>query len=309
MPKKWVTVIVFNYLKVAKIVPASILREQQIDCLQNKFHQISSLRSPCPLNNIPLIPKVSFHYNTLASTNAEALHQINKGGAVAGAVYRAKEQSAGRGQGANTWHASPGANLTLSVVLTPDHLAVDRLFTLIQLTGLAVAETVRHCLPQQFSDAVRVKWPNDVYVGKQKVAGILVQNGLRGNKIGWSVLGIGLNVNEQDFPPSLQTKAVSLAQLSGSTLDLEAVAEELFRQLNLLYPLTQASGLAELDSRYHEQLYLKHVPSEFALKANDQKFRGIIRGVNRQGQLRIEQPVGREALFNVGEIRFEPYRG
>jgi len=254
--------------------------------------------------NTPPIPKVAHRYASLASTNAEAIRQLNAGaGAVAGAVYRTEEQSAGRGQGSNTWHATPGANLTLSVVLTPDHLAVANIFALVQLTGLAVAATARTFLPAALADDVRVKWPNDVYVRNQKLAGVLVQNGLRGRRVGWSVLGVGLNVNENDFPPTLQSSAVSLTQITGRLIDTDAVADELYRQLTRLYPMTARPNLARLDAAYHQQLYRKDITSNFTLTANGQAFSGIIRGVNAAGQLRVEQPVGRESAFAVGEVR------
>lgn len=256
------------------------------------------------LINTPRIPKVSHRFVSLDSTNAEAIRQLSAGaGAVAGAVYRTEEQSAGRGQGNNSWHATAGANLTLSVVLTPDHLSVTDIFALVQLTGLAVAATARCFLPAALGEEVRVKWPNDVYVRDRKLAGVLVQNGLRGRRVGWSVLGVGLNVNENDFPPALQPSAVSLTQLTGQPLDTDAVADELYRQLTRLYPMTARPNLPRLNAAYHQQLYRKDIPSNFALTANGQAFSGIIRGVNAAGQLRIEQPVGRESAFAVGEVR------
>ena len=258
--------------------------------------------------NTPQIPKVSFRYDTLDSTNAEALRQLNAQGPTAttvpaGAVFRTHAQTAGRGQGANAWHATPGDNLTLSVVLRPDHLTAARLFALVQYTGLSVAATVNAFLPPDAAATGRVKWPNDVYVGDRKIAGVLVQNGLRGSAVAWSVLGVGLNVNESTFPPELQPSAVSLKQLTGRTLDPDAVANRLYQELSTAYPLTAPSALPRLDAAYHQLLYRKDIPTLFTLTATGQPFVGIIRGVDAAGNLRVEQSIGREAAFAVGEVR------
>ena len=254
--------------------------------------------------NTKLFPKVARWYDTLGSTNAEAIRDINAGkGADAGAVYWTEEQSAGRGQGINRWHATPATNLTLSIVAYPDHLPVDRLFALTQLTGLAVAATVRHFLPARAAE-VSLKWPNDVYVGKQKIAGILVQNGLRGSRISWTVFGIGLNVNEVDFPPELATTATSLRLLAGTDFDREAVANRLFSAFSDAYELTSPARLPELDQAYHQSLYLRDVSATYREIATGNIFSARIRGVASTGQLRLEMTDGRERLFSLREIGF-----
>ena len=152
------------------------------------------------------------------STNALAVAAVNGPAPPAnGAVFVARSQTAGRGQGANTWHASPGRNISLSVVAYPGHLPLGRLFALNQVVALAVARTLRALLPPELRTGVLVKYPNDVYVNDRKIAGILIQNGLRGSRLAWSVIGIGLNVNENDFPETLRATATSLRQLTGPT--------------------------------------------------------------------------------------------
>lgn len=256
------------------------------------------------IKNTPLIPKVSFKYDTLDSTNAAAIRDINAGlGADAGAVYWTEEQSAGRGQGSNRWHTTPSANLTISLVAYPDHLTADRLFALSQLTGLAIAETVKYFVGNKLAPSVKVKWPNDVYVGSQKIAGVLVQNGLRGRNVSWSVIGIGLNVQETNFPPELQTSATSLELLTGQRDERTTVAAYLFHNLSTIYQLTFPEKGNALNDYYLQNLYLKDETAKFRRTTDGSTFTGIIRGIDRNGRLQMDTAAGVE-YFSVGEVKF-----
>lgn len=258
-----------------------------------------------PLVNTTLFPKVARHYKVTDGTNAEAVRAATSDTPPApGAVFLADVQSAGRGQGTNSWHASESANLLLSLVAYPDHLAVDRLFVLTQLSGLAVAETVAHFLPARIAATVRLKWPNDVYVGEQKIAGILVQNGLRGRKISWSVLGVGLNVNERDLPPHLQASATSLALLIGESQDRQLVLDFLLQRLAANYHFTHPDKLGALDKAYHQILYRRNQPGRYREISTGEAFFAILRGVTPSGQLRLELAEGGERLFSLRELRF-----
>lgn len=251
-----------------------------------------------------LIPKVARSYEELESTNTALVRALSAGENVPnGSVYLTKAQTSGRGQGENHWFSSPGANLTLSVAAYPDHLSVNRLFALNQLSGLAVAETVKRLLPAEFAASVRVKWPNDIYVGQQKIAGILVQNGLRGSTVSWSVIGIGLNVNETSFPDALQSTATSLALLAGHHFDLENVIAHLFERITANYELTEPGLLRELDHRYHQQLFRLNVPGRYQLAETGENFFAVLRGVNEAGQLRLELAEAGERVFSLREVR------
>ena len=218
-----------------------------------------------------------------------------------GAVYRTEAQPAGRGQAGNRWHSSPGANLTLSLLLRPDRLSVERLPSLIQYAALAVRRAVATCVPAQ---SVSVKWPNDVYVGDRKVAGVLIQNGLRGERVQWSVVGIGLNVNEQAFPPALQRRATSLRQLTGKPHDLPAVTQSLFWTLSEGYERIESGQWRLLRQEYLRHLYLRGVEASFCDVATGQPFRGVIQDTDHGGRLRILVQGGRLRTFDLREVEF-----
>lgn len=267
----------------------------------------TNLENPSTLstNNTTLFPKVARHYGAVDSTNLRAIRAIGEEDPPRhGDVFLADEQSAGRGQGSNTWFASPGENLSFSLIAYPDHLSVDQIFALTQVPALAIAAVVRELLPPTLSASVRLKWPNDVYVGDQKIAGILVQNGLRGRTIAWTVIGVGLNVNEADFPAELTTTATSLRLLAGMPFDKSAVLNKIFTQLGAWYTLTAPSGMPELQRAYHVQLYRLDQPGRYQRTQDGSTFFAVLRGVAADGRLRLELASGAEEHFALREVRF-----
>ena len=248
-----------------------------------------------------LVPKVAKHFAALPSTNTALLADLSTGAPPPhGAVYVTDAQTAGRGQGSNHWHSSPGANLTLSLLLRPDRLSVDHLPALTQCVALAVADTVAgYVSPED----VRVKWPNDVYVGDQKIAGILLQNGLRGTQVQWAVAGIGLNVNEQKFPGELAGKATSLRLLGGVEVALAQVQGQLFAALTLWYNYLAAADYAALDRAYHRRLYRLGETVGFEVTATGERFLGRVEGVDDTGRLVLLIGERRQA-FSLRELKW-----
>lgn len=146
-----------------------------------------------------------------SSTNDLAL-EAERNGAPSGATFLAWRQTAGRGRRGNAWWAPAGDNLTCSVLLRPE-LEAGHMNSLPLIVGLAVRELVADRLASVFPQpAILVKWPNDVWVGTRKIAGILVESRLRGAVVSAAVLGIGLNVRTLDFPEELMAQATSLAR-------------------------------------------------------------------------------------------------
>lgn len=143
-----------------------------------------------------------------------------------GDALMALEQTAGRGQRGNTWEAEPHKNITLSLMLRPDGLPAVRQFEVSEAVALGVADTLRALGIEN----VKVKWPNDIYVGDRKICGILIENTLGGNRISRSVAGIGLNVNQTEFR-SDAPNPVSVKQLTGREHDIEQLAEDMISRI------------------------------------------------------------------------------
>ena len=143
-------------------------------------------------------------------------------------IVAAREQTAGRGQGDHTWFASPGKNLTFSVLYRfagAFALAAQDAILITQVTTLALRD---YLLEHQVE--ARIKWPNDIWVGDRKVCGILIENTLEGSVIRESIVGIGLNLNETDWPAELPNP-VSLRELTGRTYVPEDELARLYKEI------------------------------------------------------------------------------
>ena len=139
--------------------------------------------------------------DTVNSTNTYATNQLAKSRLPEGTAIVAAEQTQGRGYSGNQWKSEKGMNLLLSVVLYPVFLAPRQHFFLNQVASLAIAETLQAYLPVK---DVKIKWPNDVFIGDKKAAGILIENSVKGNIIQHAVPGMGINVNQTEFDPALK---------------------------------------------------------------------------------------------------------
>ncbi len=174
--------------------------------------------------NTLFIGKVYLRFDELSSTNDHAAELLapehpshTKSKPAEGTVIRADSQSAGRGQFGSRWESAAGKNLTFSVILYPEWLEIEAQFYLSMAVALAVHNAV--CEVYRGPLPVQIKWPNDLYLGDQKMGGILIQNSLSGARIQSSIIGIGLNVNQLHFDPDLPNP-VSLASASGHAFDL-----------------------------------------------------------------------------------------
>lgn len=246
--------------------------------------------------NTLFVGKVTHYFSELSSTNAYAVEWLSKTKPREGTAIIAGHQTAGRGQIGRSWHDSAGKNLLLSVVFYPHWLAVSAQFGLSQAVALAVADTVRPYKPAQ------VKWPNDVYIGDAKVAGILIQNSLQGSQIQWSVVGIGLNVNEEAFPSEL-SRATSLQQICGYSVALDDVQSQLFHHLERRY-LQLKSHPDRTAADYLAHLYRYEQWHTYIRTEDGQPFMGKIIGTDESGRLAILLDNQTVQHFDVKAVAF-----
>ena len=219
-----------------------------------------------------MIGRPHVHHRLTDSTNERA-KQLAVAGAPHGTLVTADEQTAGRGRQGRTWSAAPGEALLLSVVLR----AVDEVLPL--RAAVAVAESIP--MPAQ------IKWPNDVWVGGKKVAGILVEGR---PQEGWAVLGIGLNVTTRSFPGELSEIATSLV-LEGASVSREEVLGTLLGSLERLL----AADAADVLAAWRERDAL--LGAEVAWNGG----RGRAAGITDAGALRVETESGTVEL-DAGEV-------
>lgn len=232
------------------------------------------------------------------STNNYAKELLSKSKPIEGSAILAKDQYAGRGQMGNTWYAQPGKNLTLSIILYPDYLDADKQFYLNMAVSLGVKDFCESYLLHD--DAVRVKWPNDVYHADNKLGGILIENSISGGKITSSVIGIGLNINQTEFDPKAPNPA-SFTNITGKEYNIEAIANSLFSFLEKYYLQLRQQHYNFLERAYTEALYRYQQTHEF--KKGEQVFKGEINGVAKDGKLLIHSN-GKELRFAFKEVEY-----
>lgn len=233
------------------------------------------------------------HLNEVTSTNDLAKQLITENLAGHGTLIKTDYQSNGRGQEVSLWESERGKNLLCSMVLFPQ-LAVQHQVYLNLAITLAVYDWAVLALPE--SHVVRIKWPNDVYVWDQKLAGILLENGIQGNEIKHCVAGIGINVNQQVFNLA---KACSILSLTGREVNLEQAAKGLIQCLKARYMQLEQHQFNKLWDDYHQVLYKKDVSSSFYYHGTI--IQGTPLGIDDSGRLRLDVN-GSERCFQVKEL-------
>ncbi|MDA3881233.1 MAG: biotin--[acetyl-CoA-carboxylase] ligase [Prolixibacteraceae bacterium] len=230
------------------------------------------------------------------STNNYATKIAGNSNIVEGTLVLANEQFSGRGQVNNIWESEAGANVLVSIVFYPVFLPVHHQFMLSKIVSLGVAGCV-----SDYTGGVKVKWPNDIYVGEKKVAGILIENSIMGMNIGWSVAGIGINVNQNVFR-SNAPNPVSLAQLTGRKFHLPEVVNKLCDHIDKWYKFLKEGDDEAVNSAYINSLY--RFGTEAAFSDNEGSYRGTITGVNEIGQLQIRKTSGALSTYHFKEVIF-----
>ena len=227
------------------------------------------------------------------STNVYIRELLEKAPLDEGLIVWALEQYAGKGQRGSSWLSQPGVNLTFSVLLRPHFLAIKDQFWFTKALALSVAEFVSSSLGE--GPEVRIKWPNDVYVNDRKIAGILIENILEKSLIKYSIAGIGININQETFDPSLPN-ATSLKLLSGKEFDLNACLENICVSIEKFYLQLRSADYKKIDEAYHKLLYRKDIWSKFSM--NGEPTEGMIKGVSAAGHLLINTKTGAEIQSN-----------
>lgn len=171
-----------------------------------------------------------------------------------GTLITTDRQTAGRGQRDRQWHSGPLCDITCSYILRPTFLGADRQFLLGAAVALALHGAVTELLAHR-TRQISIKWPNDILIGKHKVAGILIENSLRGNSLDTAIIGIGLNVNSREFPEGL--RATSIAMQTGMDLLLDEVLHTMDRNLGWQYDRLRAMRFTELMADYNRTMFCR----------------------------------------------------
>ena len=235
--------------------------------------------------------------DTTDSTNLFAHNLINTNEAVHGMVIQAGYQTKGQGQRNKQWLSTEGLNLTFSIILFPADLAVERHFELNQVFSLGIYDFLK----DKGIAEINVKWPNDIMVSGKKIAGILMENTIRGKFINSIIAGVGINVNQQFFEGEYAIEPVSLSTVLCKTLQLPEALQELLTFILFRYDQLASGKTAELNNDYHNTLFKRYQLSNF--KSGDEIWSGIINGVSEDGELIVEDETGKLKNHSFGEIK------
>lgn len=243
-----------------------------------------------------IIGKEIIHLAITDSTNNYANRQIRELEVSEGTVFLAHQQTSGRGQLRNFWESKPGENLTFSIVIYPDFLEIRHQFLLSKVVVLGIYKAL-----SKYIDHLKVKWPNDIYVGNQKLGGILIENSIMYGLLKSSVIGIGLNINQTVFI-SNAPNPVSLQNLTNKHYDCETILSEVLSEINGYYNLLRDGEEDQIDLDYISHLYRLNETCNY--RSENEVFEGQIIGVNEIGQLLIRRSDGKVLDFHFKEVEF-----
>lgn len=241
-------------------------------------------------------------FDSIDSTNSEARRRLPANAKMS--VYAAKFQTAGRGQRGNKWSSAAGQNLTFSVLLNFTHpqmpdLAVRNQFLLSIVAALSVSD-----LLQKLNIRNSIKWPNDIYIGRRKVCGMLIENIVGNAGLEHSIIGIGLNLNQTEFPPEL-VNPTSVLVSSGLRTVPEEVLDDFLDIFSEYMPyLSDIEGINEIRNIYVSRLFGLGVSREYHDCLRNVDFTGTIKGISEEGLLLMEMPDKTVTNYSFKEVSY-----
>lgn len=239
------------------------------------------------------------YFDTLDSTNNYAMSLVDDGMAQHGLVVWTKHQISGKGQRSKVWIDDEN-NLKFSLIVKPT-IQPDHIFQLSMLVALTITQYLQRILPNNAK--VKIKWPNDIYINDKKTAGILIENTFRGNHWNFAVIGIGLNVNQTEFPPELNN-ATSLKMESHQQFDLLEIITDLRSGiLNELLHINSKDQKEILNS-YNEHLFKKDDCVHFKNLKTGKVFEAFVTEVTATGTLMLLTPTGVEE-YEFGSLEWQ----
>lgn len=236
-----------------------------------------------------------------ASTNAYLSEMVNSGKELPKLfTILAKNQTKGRGQRGNVWVSEPAKNLTASILLHPGTIKPTEHFYISEVTALAVARTIANYLEEWQKPFLSVKWPNDIYYKNDKIAGILIENNIMNGVINYSILGIGLNLNQEVFPQEANN-AISLKNITNKSYDIIDVMQKILSKFEDMYEDIHNEKFNNFHNTYIRRLYKKEGVHNYTDK-NGIVFNARFKDVLPSGHIVLEDECGEERIFAFKEL-------
>lgn len=231
------------------------------------------------------------------SSNDEAWRRIKNGQGLDGQIIQTAFQTAGKGQSGAFWESESGKNLLFSCIWKPDYVSPSDQFMLTKTISLAIRESISRLLPHK---NVQIKWPNDIYAENGKIAGILIENAITGNKIEYCTAGIGININQTEFR-SDAPNPVSCKQITGKTFELDECLEVVRNSINSWLLMLKNNHSQAIDASYLK--YLLGYNQILSFQHSSRQFEARICGVNRYGRIMLDED-GTIRHYDMKELVF-----
>lgn len=252
--------------------------------------------------------KKRYHLPEVQSTNTYLLDLLAQGTTLPDTtVIYTLRQTAGRGQMGNSWESEMDKNILFSMLLCPTFLPIREQFLLSQICSLGIVEALDELIrTQHLQDEVKlsIKWPNDIYAGDGKLCGILIENRLMGGTLQHSVLGVGINVNQEKWignaPNPVSLKMLGIQTDPLTVLDL--VTKHIVELYNAFRDNKEMANV--IRERYMQRLYRKDGYYAYYDPAKDEHFDAEIAGVDAQGPLMLRLPSGEVRSYWFKEVKF-----
>ena len=238
--------------------------------------------------------KKIYSYKEIDSTNVQAGRLAGEG-AEHGSLIVTDLQTAGRGRRGRQWNSPEGSGLYFSLILKPD-IRPDGASMLTLVAAMAVTKAIERATGMRPG----IKWPNDVVLSGKKVCGILTEMSIQEKGIAHIIVGIGINVNAQEFPEEIAPTATTLEQECGKIVSREQLLGIILEEFEYYYELYMSTmGLSLIQEEYNSCLVNRDRQVRVLDPQGD--YEGIARGINSRGELLVERE-GTVQTVNSGEV-------
>ncbi len=247
---------------------------------------------PRPSKNFIILEKVD-------STNNYAMGLVQKGVAQSGNAVFAMEQTAGKGRRGKSWESNKGQNIVLTVIADVQWLPVFSQFQL----SVAVSVACYDFLSGYVESDIKIKWPNDIFIGDRKAGGILIENVIKGHLWQWAIIGVGLNINQEKFE-SANSNAISLKQVTGKSFDIRSLGKELHKNILEKISDLKNGGFDKMLAVYNKHLFARN--KKVRLKKGNIVFETTVKEISPSGELITEDAIERAFGFDEVEWSLTP---
>jgi BirA family transcriptional regulator, biotin operon repressor / biotin---[acetyl-CoA-carboxylase] ligase len=213
------------------------------------------------------------------STNEYALNLISSNKQVEWTIVLANFQTMGKGQGTNIWQSEKNANILMSIILKPEFIIPSEQYIL----NMSICNAIANTLQEMGNIEIKIKWPNDIILNDKKIGGILIQNIISSSQIKYSVVGIGLNINQEVFSDEM-VYVSSLTKETGKKYSLKQITNLILEKFYSNYNKLKIHQSKDIIQEFNLNLW-KRNQKVVALNKSNENVELIIFGVSEKGEL------------------------